>query len=629
MQKIEGQGPEACSADTIKKLIGELKRLTPEIFVEDKIDLDVFRQLIGDSIDDREEKYGINWPGKRRARQSTLIPSNGTLRPAPTESVDWESTKNILIEGDNLEVLKLLQKSYHAQVKLIYIDPPYNTGNEFIYPDDYTESLSTYLQYTGQVDTEGRRFSTNTESSGRFHSKWLSMMYPRLKLARNLLTHDGAIFVSIADHEVHNLRMIMNEIYGEENFVAAVIWQKMFSPKNSARHFSEDHDYVLVYAKNSDVWAPKLLPRSEEMEARYSNPDNDPRGKWTSGDLCARNYYSAGTYSLTCPSGRVIDGPPSGSYWRVSKPKLEELDRDNRIWWGSDGNNMPRLKRFISEVQPGRVPQTLWPFEEVGHTQEAKKELLAAVKFPNSDTVLETPKPTRLIKRMLQLATSNNGSDIVLDFFAGSGSTFDATLAQNSEDNGNRRCILVQLPEPLAGAEPGSSLQTIIDITKARLNSAGKKIRAEKPLLTNDVGFRVFKLDGSNIKTWDPDGENLAKSLLDSIEHLKPGRSETDVLFELLLKWGLELTVQIEQKTIADKRVYSVGAGSLLVCLAPIVESGEVEELAMGIISWHKDLKPAGESTCVFQDHAFANDVVKANLTAILQQHGLENVRSL
>lgn len=420
----------------------------------------------------------------------------------------------------------------------------------------------------------------------------------------------------------------MNEVFGEENFIAAIIWQKVFSPKNSARHFSEDHDYIVVYAKSAETWAPRLLPRTQEMEARYANPDNDPRGPWTSGDLSARNYYGEGTYAVTCPSGRLIDGPPPGTYWRVSKAKFNELDRDGRIWWGTDGGNMPRLKRFLSDVKEGRVPQTLWTYQEVGHTQEAKKELIAAVDFPNSDVVFETPKPTRLLRRILQVATTPDGGDIVVDFFAGTGSTLDAVFQQNAEDKGNRRCILIQLPEPLPGAE-SAGWSSVADITKARLRGAAKKVRESEPEFEGDLGFRVFKLDTSNIRAWNPNANDLKTSLFDHLEHIEPGRSADDILYEILLKLGLDLCVPIEQQTIAGKQVHSVGGGVLMACLAEDIKTAEAEALALGMAAWREAQGTVGDTTAVFRDNAFQNDVAKSNLAAILEQHGIKQVRSL
>ena len=628
MRRIGQRDPEACSADVVAENVEQLKTLFPGAFTEGRVDFEVLKQLLGGSVDDREEKYGLNWHGKRRARQLALTPSTGTLRPCPEDSVDWETTRNLMIEGDNLEVLKLLQKSYSGKVKLIYIDPPYNTGKDFIYRDDYRDSIRNYLELTGQVDGERRRLSSNTEASGRFHTDWLNMMYPRLKLARNLLRQDGAIFVSIADHEAHNLRCAMDDLFGEENFIATVIWQKVFSPKNSARHFSDDHDYVLIYAANADVWERRLLPRTQRMESRYSNPDNDPRGPWTSGDVSARNYYGQGTYPITCPSGRVIPGPPPGTYWRVSRERFEELHKDGRIWWGDDGNNRPRLKRFLSEVQAGRVPQTLWRYEEVGHTQEAKKELLALADSLASNAVFDTPKPTRLIRRILQIATSPTESDVTLDFFAGSGSTMDAVFRQNADDQGKRRCILVQLPEPLASRSDGVP-RSIAEITKERLRRAAAKIKDEKPAFAGDLGFRVFKLDTSNIRAWEPDRYDIEGSLLDHLDHIKADRSEEDILYELLLKLGLDLCVPIETRTIAGSAVRSVGAGALIACLEDRFDRQGIEPLALGIAAWHAELVPTGDSTVIFRDSAFPDDVAKTNLTAILEQHGLGNVRSL
>lgn len=601
------------SHDIAADKIAELLRLFPEARTEDgKIDFDRLRLALGETVDVGKERFGLTWPGKAECFKTIQAPSMGTLRPAAEESINWDTTENVIIEGDNLEVLKLLQKSYLGKVKMIYIDPPYNTGNDFIYPDDYSESLQTYLEYTGQMDAEGRKFGTNADTDGRFHSKWLNMMYPRLHLARNLLREDGVIFVSCDDNEVHNLRMLMNEVFGEENFIASVIWQKIFSPKNSARHFSEDHDYVVVYARHAEVWRPKLLPRTQEMEARYSNPDDDSRGAWTSGDLSARNYYGDGIYSITCPSGRLVDGPPPGNYWRVSKEKFLELDRDGRIWWGADGNGTPRLKRFLSEVKQGRVPQTFWPYSEVGHTQDAKKQLMEYVAFEQTDNVLDTVKPTGLIRRMLQIATQPSEGDVVLDFFAGSGSTGHAIFEQNREDGGNRRFILVQLPEPLI--KPEARLKTIADITKERVRRVIEKLDDEDTSqldLSGDRvmprGFRVYKLAESNFKTWEAgqsrDAAALGKQMELHIDHIREERSPDDLLYELLLKSGFPLTTQIETLTLADKQVYSIASGALLVCLE--------RELTLDAI---RAMAKLGPERVVCLDAGFAgNDQLKAN----------------
>lgn len=619
------------SADLVQQNLAQLRELFPDAFTEGKIDFDVLKQLLGGTIDEREEKYGLNWHGKRLARQLALTPSTGTLRPCNEESVDWDTTRNLMIEGDNLEVLKLLQKSYAGRVKVIYIDPPYNTGNEFIYPDDFKDSIKNYLMLTGQVDSDGRKITTNMESNGRFHTDWLNMMYPRLKLARNLLDLNGVCFISIDDGEIARLRTACDEIFGEENFIATVLWQKVYSPKNSAKYFSEDHDYIVVYARDANAWRPDLLPRSAEADARYENIDNDPRGPWKPSDLTARNYYSKGLYEVTSPSGKRFTSGV-GRYWRQSLEGFKNLVDDNRVWWGPNGDAMPAQKRFLSEVQQGIVPQTMWFYEDVGHTQEAKKELLKFVSFQHNENVLNSVKPVRLIERILQIATTHDGNDVILDFFAGSAPTAHAVISQNHRDGGNRRFILVQIPEPLPTPEP--EMTTIFQMGTKRLRSVGKSIKEEEGEtldLANptDVGFRVFKLDTSNIRTWDPDRTNMDKTLEEAMVHIKSDRTEADILTELLLKLGLDLTVPIETKTIAKKKVHSVGAGVLVVCLNESINRKDAEPLAMGIVKWHQELAPAGESTVVFRDSAFEDDVAKSNLAAILQQHGLTNVRSL
>ncbi len=606
--------------DLVNENIEKIAKLFPNCITEARdqkgavrraVDFDLLRQeLSATLVEGPQERYTLTWPGKNEAILTANAPIAKTLRPCEEESVDFEKTKNIFIEGDNLDALKLLQETYLNKIKMIYIDPPYNTGNDFVYNDDFAEDTAAFLQRSNQKDEEGNRLVANTESNGRFHSDWLSMMYPRLKLARNLLREDGVIFVSIDDHEAQNLRALMDEIFGSKNFVATVIWQKVYSPKNSARHFSEDHDYLVVYARNAETWVPNLLARTPEMEAHYSNPDNDKRGIWRADGMSARNYYSKGTYEITTPSGRVIEGPPSGRYWVYSEEKFRELDKDGRIWWGQNGNNQPAVKRFLTEVKAGRVPQTLWPYSEVGHTQEAKKELISLVDFPNSDVVFNTPKPTRLIRRILELTTEPSESDITLDFFAGTGSTMDAVFRQNAEDGGNRQCILVQLPEPIAGTDNGSLL-TIADITKERIHQTGKKIKEASPITTQDldIGFRVFKVDTSNMKDVYYRPDELEQDNLDLFkDHIKPDRRPEDLLFQLFLDWGIELSLPIVKETIDGKTVFIVDTDALVACFDKGITEEFVKKLAV-----YKPLR------AVFRDDAFGSDSVKINVEQIFK----------
>lgn len=645
MQKIDASSPQAQSADLVKANIEQLKQLFPELLTENAhgvaVNVDVLKALVGDqTATDADEKYGLNWHGKRRARQLALTPSTGTLRPCPDESVDWDTTQNLMIEGDNLEVLKLLQKSYANKVKLIYIDPPYNTGKDFVYPDNFQDNIKNYLEITGQAEG-GAKVSSNTEASGRFHTDWLNMMYPRLKLARNLLREDGVIFISIGDQEVQNLRKINDDIFGEENFVTTIVWEKRYSPQNAVQWFSEAHDFILIYAKRKEIWQPNLLDRSDEMNARYKNTDNDPRGDWKPTDATAQAGHGtpAQFYDLVAPSGRTF-APPNGRCWVYTQKRMEEMIADNRVWFGATGESAPAIKRFITEVKQGIACQTIWKYEDVGHNQEAKKEIKDL--FPEF-VPFDTPKPKRLIKRILDLSTNNGEENIVLDFFAGSGTAAHAVLERNAEDNGNRRFILVQIPEPTEYKD----YPAISDVTKERLRRAATKIRAasasqtgatgqlsletapQPPATPPDLGFRVFKLDHSNIRAWNPQPADLEQAVIDYQDHLLAGRSESDILYELLLKLGLDLCVPIATRPLAGLDVHAVGGGVLLACLAPAITSADVEALANGIIAWHQELTPAGESTCVFRDSAFEDDVAKTNLTAILAQSGIENVRSL
>ena len=630
MDKLDPK-TDGASQDIVAENIDKLRELFPDAFTEGsdangprwKVDFDALKGCLGEYVEDERERYSFTWNGKARARRIAQTPSTGTLRPCPEESVNWDTTQNLFIEGDNLEVLKLLQKSYHKQVKMIYIDPPYNTGGEFIYPDRFQDNLDTYLRYTGQVDDDGFKTSANSESAGRYHTNWLNMMYPRLRLARNLLKDDGVIFVSIDDHEVQNLRQIMDEVFGPENFIATIMWQKVFSPKNSARHFSVDHDYLIVYARSSETWTPQLLPRTKGQDDLYKNPDNDPRGPWTSSDLSARNYYGAGSYAVTSPGGRVFDGPAPGRYWSISETRFWELNAENRIWWGTDKNSMPRFKRFLNKVQAGRVPQTLWKYSDVGHTQEAKKELLSRLEFDSSESVFDTPKPTRLMQQMLRIGTKNDEQAIVLDFFAGSATLGDATMQLNAEDGGDRRYILAQLPEQTDAED----YATIADMGKARLRAAIKSISVDDDKAhakTTDLGFKVFKLSDSNIVPWAPSAGDLKTSLFDSVDNIRHDRSEADVLSELLLKYGLDLAVPIEARDINGKTVHIIGAGALVVCLADTVGL----ELVNGIAALKTELAPE-VMRVVFKDNGFTDDVVKTNAVQILRQAGVEDVKSL
>lgn len=560
MNRQENQQPDIeqvsmQSADVVAERIEQLRDVIPEAFSEDKIDFDKLRTVLGENVDDGTERYSFSWAGKRNAIRLLQTPSRATLIPSPEESIDWDSTQNLFIEGDNLEVLKLLYKSYAGRVKMIYIDPPYNTGNDFIYRDNFADPLSRYLQLTGQTDEAGNLLTSNPETSGRYHSTWLSMMYPRLFIARQLLCDNGVIFISIDDGEVHNLRQLMNEVFGEENFIATVLWQKVYSPKNSAKHFSEDHDYILVYARNAEIWRPQMLPRSDEANARYRNLDNDPRGPWKPSDMTARNYYSKGLYEVTSPSGKKFTSGV-GRYWRQSFDSFKELDEDNQVWWGANGDAMPQQKRFLKDVQQGMVPQTIWFYQDVGHTQEAKQELIRYVDFKHNENVLNTVKPTRLIQRMLQIGTAIDKDDIILDFFAGSGVTAHAVFKQNRADGGCRRVISVQLPEPLP--TPEKELKTISDIATQRLRKVITEYAAEEQedrlelsYSSEDLGFCVFKLAESHYSRWSGTVEQSPDELANQMEifndALLPGWELNSVIYEVLLKEGYSLTSRLEK----------------------------------------------------------------------------------
>lgn len=624
MKKIEAGAPDTQSANLVADNVAQLRALFPELVTEGPngpaINVDVLKALLGDAtVTDAEEKYGLNWHGKRAARQLALTPSTGTLRPCPDESVDWDTTKNLMIEGDNLEVLKLLQKSYAGKVKLIYIDPPYNTGKDFVYPDSFQDSIRNYMELTGQLDG-GRKISSNTESNGRFHTDWLNMMLPRIKLAHSLLKRDGVLCISIDDNEVANLRLLCDEAFGSENFVATFVWQKRVSPDNDEKHVTATHDYVVCYMRNKDAHRVKGFSRTSEQDDRYGNPDSDPRGPWTSSDLTRREYREHDFYEITLPSGRKVT-PAAGRSWSVPPESFKALVADNRIWFGPNGDSMPRTKRFLSEVADRVVPVTWLPRELSGDNQGGKRHLKGL--FPEVMDIFETPKPVDLIRSLTQMFCEDDAT--VLDFFAGTGTTAEAVLSLNAIENAKRRFIVVQLPEPMQ--RPG--FKSIADLTKERIRRAAAKVKTDNPLFGGDFGFRVFKLDSSNIRAWNPAADGMTETLLAHAEHLLPGRTDDDVLAELLLKLGLDLCVPTQARTVAGKQLQSIAGGVLIACLDPQIQASDVEPLAQGIIAWHKELAPAGDTTCVFRDSAFADDVAKTNMAAILEQNGIANVRSL
>jgi adenine-specific DNA-methyltransferase len=567
MTRDEPEKLPITSPDIAAERRQRLRELFPEVFREDKIDEAALLRSLGEWVEPGKERYGLNWPGKAECMRVIQTPSIGTLRPRRDQSVNFDDTDNLIIEGDNLEVLKLLQKSYYGKVKMIYIDPPYNTGKEFIYPDNYREGLQDYLKFSGQVDAEGFKVSANPETSGRYHSKWLSMMYPRLYLARNLLCDDGVIFVSIDDHEVHNLRVLMNEVFGEENFVATCIWQKRYSRENREA-IGDAHEYLVMYAANPEAFAESrnLIPLSEEQARVYKNPNNDPKGRWRAVPMTAQGYRPNQMYEIETPSGKKHN-PPEGRCWSLTEPEFLKLKSQGRIYFGKDGSSQPGIVRYLTEVE-GLVPWTWWPASEVGHTDESRKEIQSIF---GTQTVYDTPKPTRLIKRILHIAADPD--DIIVDFFAGSGTAAQAVLELNREDGGNRKFILVQLPEKTEHPR----YPTIADICRERVRRVIQKLDAEDAAKDSlglekrpPRGFKALQLTSSNFHVWDGDAEKI-KNIEDQLklfaQHVEPGRTDEDLLYEILLKAGFPLDSRIEKLTLAGKDVFSVADGGLLLCL--------------------------------------------------------------
>jgi adenine-specific DNA-methyltransferase len=612
-----------CVSETRNPQTGEIKRA---------IDFDLLRQeLAYDIVEGPQERYRLDWPGKREALALANAPIRKTLRPCKAESVDFETTRNLYLEGDNLDALKLLQETYLGKVKMFYIDPPYNTGNDFIYDDDFSMSRSDYQESSGEVDDEGRalfdeeKWKQNNSSNGRFHSEWLSMIYPRLKLARNLLSDDGVIFASIDFRESAGLRRMCDEVFGEVNFIAEIAWEKMYTTKNDSSLVSCCHESVIIFAKNLSRSCIGNLPRSAEMDARYSNPDNDPRGNWKAIPMYADGERKNGRFKIISPTGKSHEPEPN-SHWRYAERDVLKLISDNRIWFGQTGNSQPNLKRFLSELGDGVKAKTLWTHKEVGSNDTATRELKELF---DGQSPFSFPKPTTLIRRMLQIGASPPDS-IVLDFFSGSATTAHGVMQLNSEDGGARRHIMVQLPEPCDEKSVAfkAGYKTITEIGKERIRRAGQKIRKEledklanelkgseehTPLKSRldslDTGFRVLKIDSSNMADvyYQPD-ELTQDTLSLHVDNLKPGRSPEDLLFQVLLDWGVDFALPITEEKILKHRVFFVAENALAACFDTGLDEAFVKELAK-----RQPLR------AVFRDSGYANDAVKINFEQIFK----------
>ena len=611
---------ERTSADGSKLNLEALYQIAPSCFTEVKdektgaikhvVNFKTLRQLLGDdAVEDGEEMYQFTWPGKQAARREAAAPITNTLRPVPEDSVDWDTTENLYIEGDNLRVLKLLQKGYMGKVKMIYIDPPYNTGNDFVYHDDFAHTAEEEELAAGNVDEEGNRFRRNLDSNGRFHSDWCSMIYSRLLVARSLLTEDGVIFISIDDNEVHNLRKICDEVFGAGNFVGQVIWERAFAPINLMKHFSPSHDYIICYAKDIELAECNGIPRSTEADARYSNPDNDPRGVWSSSDISVGPAIEANIYPITTPSGRVVE-PPAGRSWSLSANAFAERLSQNRIWFGSDGNSVPRIKRFLSELRKtGVTSMTIWKHGDVGHSQGATQAL---AKMFDGKKYFDYPKPVDLIKRCISLYTSPDS--LILDFFSGSATTAHAVMQLNADDSGHRKYICVQLAEetPEDSEARKAGYATIPEIAKERIRRAGKKIKEVSPLTTQDLdtGFRVFRLADSNYENVEKSPNEYGQNMLDLfVDNIKADRTDLDLLFGAMLSWGVQLSLPMTTEEVDGCNIYTVDGNGLVACFAENVTENVVKAMAA-----KQPLR------VLFRDSCFAEDKTKINIFELFKQ---------
>lgn len=595
-----------CVTETVDERSGQPKHL---------IDFEKLKQNLSDSVmSERAERYQFTWPDKSKAILLANSPINATLRPCREDSVDFDNTQNLYIEGDNLDVLKCLKETYLHKVKMIYIDPPYNTGNDFVYEDDFAQSSEGYLANSGQFDEQGNRMFTNAESNGRFHTDWLNMIYPRLKVARDLLTDDGVIFISIDDNEEKNLRNICDEVFGEQNFIATLIWERAFAPKNDAKFISSSHDYIVMCAKRIENFKIGRLERTQEANARYSNPDNDPRGVWTSGDMLVKTYNKSCDYPITTPSGKIVN-PVPGRCWRFSEESFLEKVKDNRIWFGPEGNGVPRVKRFLSELKfEGMAPTSILFHKEVGHSQEGSKEVTALF---GDKGVFDGPKPVRLLQRLLTLANLDDNS-IILDFFSGSASTAHAVMKMNAEKQKHCPFIMVQLPEHISEKKKEQGYETVCEIGKERIRRAGKKIKEESPLTTQDLdtGFRVLKLDSTNMQDIYYSPKDISQAdLFSQVDNVKPDRTGKDLLFQVMLELGATLDSKIETTTVAGKTIYNVAEGYLVACFDPDVTDEVVKSIAQ--------MQPA---YAVLRDTSMKDDSTATNFEQIFKTYSPDTV---
>ncbi|ALS18379.1 site-specific DNA-methyltransferase [Clostridium butyricum] len=624
IEKVNGE-----SLNIVKENVLKLKEIFPEVFCEDKIDFKRLEEVLGEYTDDSDERYRFEWHGKSKAIKIAQTPSRGTLRPCKKESKNWDNTENLYIEGDNLEVLKLIQKSYQGKIKMIYIDPPYNTGNDFVYPDDYSDNLENYLKITGQKDEEGNTISSNSEGGGRYHTNWLNMMYPRLRLARNLLSDDGVIFISIDNNEIYNLRNICNEIFGEENFIEEVIWKNKYGSGAQTKGFIEVHEYILCYSKKPINTLTSELCEQERKKYVKKDEKFKKRGGYRTQPLMTKSLGDRENLKYSIVHNGVKITP--NKQWVWSKERLEEAINNNDVEFKKreDGSYSVEAKKYLYDdsgnIRRGKPVSILnGPFNQDG-TKE-NRELF------NNKTPFEFIKPVQLIRDLLslQINESEDKDFIVLDFFSGSATTAHSVMSLNSEDKGKRKFIMVQLPElTKENSEAyGLNFKNICEIGKERIRRAGDKIVQENKdkegIEDLDIGFKVFKLDTSNIKPWNPDYYNIEMTLDDSIDNFVPDRSEEDIVYEIMLKYGIDLTYPVETREADGKKIFSIGFGALLVCLDDEITLEAVNE----IVKLKKELNP---ETCrvVFKDNGFKTDSVKTNAVEILKRNDVKDIMSI